>query len=104
MSIFSALVFQTPGERLTRVISVVPPCSTCPIRPYPNFTRAPSEPERRAISLVVEIDENYPIQSVQNPLLIGLRPASRAGMKRNSFGLSCIALLLSNKGLANNAQ
>jgi hypothetical protein len=55
-------------------------------------------------SLVVKIDENYSIQSVQNPLLIRLGLERRIWMKRYFFGLSVLALILKNKRLRNNAQ
>src|SRR5216684_3105122 len=103
MSILSALVFHTPGDRLTRVISVAPPCSTWPISPYPNLTRVPSEPNA-SYSLLVKIDENYPIQSVQHPLLISLGLEPRIWMKGDSFRLSLVALILKNKGVRNYAQ
>ena len=55
-------------------------------------------------SLVVKIDENYPIQSVQNPLLIALGLELGIRVKRYFFGLTLLALILKNKRLGNNAQ
>ncbi len=55
-------------------------------------------------SLIVKIDENYSIQSVQNPLFIRLGLERRIWMKRYFFGLSVLALILKNKRLRNNAQ
>jgi hypothetical protein len=53
-------------------------------------------------SLVVKIDENYSIQSMQNPLFIRLGLERRIWMKRYSFGLPVLALILKNKRVGNN--
>ena len=42
-------VLKISDDRWTRVMSVLPPCSTWPIRPYRNSTRVFKEPEKRAI-------------------------------------------------------
>src|SRR5258707_11774575 len=103
MSIFSALVFQIPSDRCTRVISVVPPLHMTD-HAIPKIYAGCQRTRKAGYSLVVKIDENYSIQSVQNPLFIRLGLERRIWMKRYFFGLSVLALILKNKRLRNNAQ